>query len=37
MIIIETADAVLVCPRHRSQEVKRLVAALEMQGLRRYT
>lgn len=29
MIIIETGDAVLVCPRERAQDVKKIVAALE--------
>jgi mannose-1-phosphate guanylyltransferase len=32
MIIVDTPDAVLVCPRSRAQEVKRLVDALKEQG-----
>ncbi len=36
MIIIETKDAILVCPRHRAQDVKHLVTQLEQQGLTQY-
>jgi mannose-1-phosphate guanylyltransferase len=32
MIVVDTPDAVLVCPRSRAQEVKRLVDALKEQG-----
>ena len=28
LIVVETPDAVLVCPRERAQEVRRVVAAL---------
>jgi len=33
MIVVETADAVLVCPRSRSQEIKQVVEALRARGL----
>jgi len=36
MVIVETKDAILVCPRHRAQDVKHLVTALEEQGLHAY-
>lgn len=36
MIIVETADAILICPRDRSQDVKHLVASLEKKKLHRY-
>lgn len=36
MIIVETSDAILVCPRHRAHDVKHVVAELERQGLTRY-
>lgn len=36
MIVIETADAVLVCPRERAQDVKRLVSQIEEQQLVQY-
>lgn len=32
-VIVETEESILVCPRSRSQEVKKLVATLEAQGL----
>lgn len=32
LIIVDTEDAVLVCPRDRAQEVRRLVDALKAQG-----
>jgi mannose-1-phosphate guanylyltransferase len=32
MIIVDTPDAVMVCPRDRAQEVKRLVDALRERG-----
>ncbi len=36
MIIIDTGDAVLVCPRERAQDVKKIVSALEKRRLSRY-
>ncbi len=33
MIIVETAEAILVCPRDRAQDVKYLVTELERKGL----
>jgi mannose-1-phosphate guanylyltransferase len=36
MIIIETPDAILVCPRDRAHEVKKLVAEIERRGLKKY-
>lgn len=37
MIIIDTGDAVLICPRERAQDVKKIVSVLEQQrGLARY-
>lgn len=36
MIIIETADAILVCPKDRAQDVKKIVAELERKGMRKY-
>ena len=33
MIVIETEDAILVCPKHRAQDVKRIVIELERQKL----
>lgn len=36
MIIVETPDAILVCPRHRAQDVKHLVAEIERQQLKKY-
>lgn len=36
MIIIETDDAILVCPRDRAQDVKHLVALMEEQSLHKY-
>jgi mannose-1-phosphate guanylyltransferase len=32
MIVVETEDALLICPRQRSQEVRDLVAALRAAG-----
>jgi mannose-1-phosphate guanylyltransferase len=32
LIIVETEDAILICPRERAQEVKRLVDRLEEEG-----
>lgn len=36
MIIIETEDAILVCPRHRAQDVKKLVTLMEQQAMHKY-
>jgi mannose-1-phosphate guanylyltransferase len=35
-VIIETDDAILVCPRERSQDVKKLTEILKKNGLARY-
>lgn len=35
-IIIETPDALLVCPKNRAQDVKKLVAILKEKGLEEY-
>ncbi|MEW6185084.1 MAG: sugar phosphate nucleotidyltransferase [Thermodesulfobacteriota bacterium] len=32
LIIVETPDALLICPRERAQEVKKIVESLEAQG-----
>jgi mannose-1-phosphate guanylyltransferase len=32
LVVVDTPDAVLVCPRHRVQDVKRLVAHLRAEG-----
>jgi mannose-1-phosphate guanylyltransferase len=34
MIVIDTPDALLVCPKHRSQDVKKLVEALKKRKAR---
>lgn len=36
MIVLETEDVLLVCPKSRAQDVKKLVEALEKKGLKRY-
>jgi mannose-1-phosphate guanylyltransferase len=36
VIVIDSGDAVLVCPRWRAQEVRRVVEELEKRGLNRY-
>jgi len=36
MIIIDTGDAVLVCPRERAQDVKKIVSVLESRRLKGY-
>jgi len=36
LVVVDTADAVLVCPRGRAQEVRRVVVELQRQGLDRY-
>ncbi len=36
MIVVETEDALLICPKDRSQDVKHLVSELEARKLHRY-
>ncbi|MBI4092845.1 MAG: mannose-1-phosphate guanylyltransferase [Candidatus Kerfeldbacteria bacterium] len=36
MILVETDDAILVCPRNRAQDVKKIVAELERRKLKKY-
>jgi mannose-1-phosphate guanylyltransferase len=36
MVIIETEDAVLVCPKERAQEVKKIVEKLRKEGREQY-
>ncbi len=36
LVIVNTDDALLICPRERSQEIKNLVAELENRGLKEY-
>lgn len=36
MIVIDTEDALLICPKEKAQDVKHLVAMLEQNGLRKY-
>jgi mannose-1-phosphate guanylyltransferase len=36
MIVVDTGDAILVCPRDRAQEVKRLVEALKRNNKHKY-
>lgn len=36
MIIIETEDAILICPKDRAQEVKKIVEKLKEEGLEEY-
>lgn len=36
LIVVDTPDAVLVCPRHRAQEIKRLVDRLKERGATSY-
>jgi len=36
MIVIDTGDAVLVCPKDRAQDVKRIVEQLEREGKKQY-
>ncbi|HTO57925.1 MAG TPA: mannose-1-phosphate guanylyltransferase [Pseudomonadales bacterium] len=35
LVIVDTPDALLICPAERAQEVRRVVAELERRGLRR--
>ena len=32
LVVVHTADAILICPRERSQEVKKVVELLEKEG-----
>jgi hypothetical protein len=36
MVVIETDDAILICPKARSQDVKEIVARLKALGKDRY-
>ncbi len=36
MIVVDTGDALLICPRSRAQEVKQIVEMLRARGLERY-
>ncbi len=36
LIVVDTQDAVLICPKDRAQEVRRLVEALSRKDLKRY-
>jgi hypothetical protein len=36
MIIVDTEDAILVCPRSRAQDVRKVVDALRRAGKTRY-
>jgi mannose-1-phosphate guanylyltransferase len=36
MIVVDTGDVILICPRSRSQDVRRLVEAVRERGLHRY-
>ena len=37
LIVVDTQDAVLICPKNRAQEVKKLVKKLHEEGLGEYT
>lgn len=36
MIVVDTEDALLVCPRERAQEIKKLLEEMEKKGMKRY-
>jgi len=36
MIIVQTGDAILICPKDRSDEVKKIVEELEKRGMKEY-
>ncbi|NQU83150.1 MAG: mannose-1-phosphate guanylyltransferase [Parcubacteria group bacterium] len=36
MIVVETEDALLICPKDRAQDVKKIVAKIKEQGLEHY-
>jgi len=37
LIVVDTADAILICPKDKAQEVKKLVKKLKEEGLEEYT
>jgi len=36
LVVVDTDDALLICPRHRSQEVKQLVDAMRRRNFETY-
>ena len=36
MIVVDTKDALLICPKGRAQDVKKIVAGLEKSGKKKY-
>ena len=36
VVVIDTPDALLVCPKHRAQDVKKLFPEIEKRGLTRH-
>ena len=36
LIVVDAGDAILICPREHSQEVRVVVEALEKQGKKKY-
>ncbi len=36
MVVVEAGEAILVCPRHRSQDVRRVLEELKARGWRKY-
>jgi mannose-1-phosphate guanylyltransferase len=36
MVVVDTGDVILICPRSRSQDVRRLVEVVRERGLERY-
>lgn len=36
LVVVDTADAILVCPKNRAQDVKKLFPELEKRGLKKY-
>jgi mannose-1-phosphate guanylyltransferase len=36
LVVVDTADAVLICPASRAQDVRRIVAEVERRGLRKF-
>jgi mannose-1-phosphate guanylyltransferase len=36
MVVIDTGDAVLVCPKERAQDVKKIVEQLKREGKEKY-
>jgi mannose-1-phosphate guanylyltransferase len=37
LVIVKSGDAILVIPRHRAQDVRDVIAALEVRGLTRFS